>query len=349
MTNADKTPLVLKGGFRSFTTPLPASLSEAQQRKAEVRARLWKLLGDLPVSFTPRPVVDRTEQRDGYRLDHFTFDNGVGDTVYGYALVPINLAGKAPGILYHHYHGDAYGNGKQEAIDRKAFEKYGGLDFAPAERLAQSGYVVVAIDAYCFGERRRQGPAGEKEEGRQTEWALAKTFAWQGRTLWGMMVRDDLLALDYLCNRDDVDAQRIAAVGMSMGSTRTWWLSALDDRIRATVSVSCLTRYQNLIAHGAVNQHGFYYFVPGMLQEGLDTESVVACIAPRAHLTLTGDSDEGSPVDGARIINDYQSKLYALYGKPDNFRGIIYDRTGHVWNRAMWDETIHWVRQHIGP
>ena len=106
-----------------------------------------------------------------------------------------------------------------------------------------------------------------------------------------MMVRDDLLALNYLVTRPEVDPARIAAMGMSMGSTRTWWIAALDDRIKVAVSVACLTRYQDMIATGEVNGHGIYYFVPGMLHEKIDTESVIGLIAPRAHLTLTGEKD----------------------------------------------------------
>jgi hypothetical protein len=346
-------PPVLKGNFKSFTTPAPATREAAEKRKVEVRGTLWKLFGDLPPVFTPKVVVDWTEPRpkDGYTIEHFTFDNGLGDTVYGYTLIPTprnGHTGRGPAILYHHYHGGAYTNGKDEVLNRSAFAKYGGLDFTPGERLAQMGYIVVAIDAYAFGERRWQGPAGAAQEGRDTEWALSKTFLWEGRVLWGAMVRDDLLALNYLCSRPDVDDQRVAAMGLSMGSTRSWWLAAMDDRVKATVSVSCLTRYQNLIAHGGVNQHGFYYFVPGMLQHGIDAESVVACIAPRAHLTMTGDEDAGSPVDGARAINDYAAKVYNVYGAPDNFRGLIFEHTGHVWSPAMFEETVQWVPKHIG-
>ena len=147
--------------------------------------------------------------------------------------------------------------------------------------LVRAGYVVLCIDAYAFGERRFQGPAGKREEGAATEWALAKTFLWEGRTLWGMIVRDDVLALNYLASRPEVNPARIGAMGMSMGSTRTWWIAALDDRIKAAVSVSCLTRYQDLIHTGWVNGHGIYYFVPGMLHEKIDAESVVGLIAPR--------------------------------------------------------------------
>ena len=56
----------------------------------------------------------------------------------------------------------------------------------------------------------------------------------------------------------------------------------MDERIKVAVSVSCLTRYQDIIHTGWVNGHGIYYFVPGMLHEKIDTESVVGLIAPRS-------------------------------------------------------------------
>ena len=130
-----------------------------------------------------------------------------------------------------------------------------------------------------------------------------------------MMVRDDLIALDYLAARPDVDARRIGATGMSMGSTRTWWLAALDERVAATVGVACLTRAQDLLAHGALRRHGIYYFVPGLLRH-LDTEAVVSLIAPRPLLTLTGDRDGGSPADGVRAIQRACAPVWALLRAP---------------------------------
>src|SRR5512137_3211108 len=128
-----------------------------------------------------------------------------------------------------------------------------------------------------------------------------------------MFVRDDQIALDYLCSRPEVNASRIGATGMSMGSTRAWWLAAVDERIAAVVGVACLTRYQNLIAHGQLRQHGVYYFVDGLLRQ-FDTEGVIALIAPRPFLALTGDLDAGSPADGVRVIEDKTSALYGVLG-----------------------------------
>lgn len=336
-------PGTLKGGFRSFTTPDPTTIEEWEARKTESRKTLTRLLGDLPALFTPEVVIHDREARRGYTLERFTFDNGVGDPVYGYTLIPNGHKGRGPAILYNHYHANKYNQGKEEVLT-KAFSK---LDFATGEELARKGYIVQAIDAYAFGQRRFQGPAGSKEEGGTTESSLFKTFLWEGRTLWGMMVCDDLLALNHLVSRPEVDPDRIAAMGMSMGSTRTWWAAALDERIKVAVSVACLTRYQNLIARGSVREHGIYYYVPNMLRERIDTESVIGLIAPRPHLTLTGDQDEGSPADGVKIINAFQADLYRLYGKQQNFRGLLYPGVDHTYTPEMWAETLRWLEKHL--
>jgi len=339
----EEVPALLKGGFPSFTTTRPETREVWEKRKTELRKTLRGLLGHLPGRFTPEVSILKQEKREDYLLERFSFDNGVGDTVYGYLLIPTRHQGRGPAILYHHYHGGKYKQGKEEVIT-KAFSQ---LSFAPGEELVRQGYVVMCIDAYAFGERRFQGPAGQKEEGGRTESSLFKTFLWEGRTLWGMMVRDDQLALNYLVTRSEVDPQRIAAMGMSMGSTRSWWLAALDDRIKMVISVACLTRYQNLIAEGRVRYHGIYYYVPNMLREGIDTESVIGLIAPRPHLTLTGDRDEGSPAEGVRIINEFQKNLYKCYGKESHFRGILYPEVGHTYTPEMWKETIDWLKRYL--
>jgi len=338
---------MLSGGFKSFDTPLPTSSPQWDGRKLQLRKTLWRLLGDLPPLFTPEVAVHSREPRDGYTLERFTFDNGVGDTVYGYVLIPQGEPKPRPAILYHHYHGDKYGQGKEEVLI-KAFARWpGGHRLITGEELARAGYVVLCIDAYAFGQRQAQGPAGAAEKGAATEASLFKTFLWEGRTLWGMMVRDDLLALNYLVTRPEADPRRIAAMGMSMGSTRTWWAAALDERIKVAVSVACLTRYQDLIAEGKVRYHGIYYYVPGMLRERIDTEAVVGLIAPRAHLTLTGDQDPGSPAGGVRTINAFQEHLYRLYGQEDHFRGVIYCGVGHVYTPEMWEEALRWLGRHL--
>jgi dienelactone hydrolase len=180
----------------------------------------------------------------------------------------------------------------------------------------------------------------------QEEWA--KLNLWLGRTLWGMFVRDDQVALDYLCSRPEVDAQRIGATGMSMGSTRAWWLAAVDERVQATVGVACLTRYQNLLAHGGLRQHGIYYFNFGMLRH-FDTEGVIALIAPRPFLALTGELDAGSPADGIRVIEKEAKAIYQTLDASDRFRSVLYPEIGHTYTPEMRKEMLAFFERWLQP
>jgi dienelactone hydrolase len=316
----------------------PAATRAAwEEQRQGVRTQLEQSLGRLP----PRPAalrveVLRREDRGEFWLEKFQFDNGAGATVPGYLLLPKGQPGKAPGILYCHWHGVQYDIGKEELFRTNALPAPGG----PA--LVKKGFAVLAIDACCFGERNGQGPGGLQEKGGAGEMTASKFNLWVGRTLWGMIVRDDLLALDYLCSRPEVDARRIGVTGISMGATRTWWIMALDDRPKAGVAVGCLTRYQDLIRTEGLKYHGIYYFVPGLLNH-FDTEAVVALAAPRPMLFQTGDQDFGSPVDGIRTIESVVRKVYRLYGAEDKLGNIIYPGLGHVYTPEMWAKTIEWL------
>jgi hypothetical protein len=337
-------PSVLSGNFPTFATTQPASLPEWNRQRVQLRKTLWRLLGDMPPVTKPQPTLLSREQRPGYTLEHFSFDNGAGDTVYGYLLIPTGRTGRGPAVLYHHVHTSQARLGKEEIITKSIGKS---PELIPGEELTRAGYVVMCIDAYGFGERRFDGPGGKQENGNQTEESLFKMFVWQGRTLWGMIVRDDIMALNCLLARPEVDPARVAAMGFSMGATRTWWAAALDDRIRAAVSIGCLTRYQDLIAVAGLKYHSIYYFVPGLLRERIDAESVVGLIAPRPHLTLTGDHDDGSPVQGVRTVNQFQEELYKLYGRQQDFRGVVYPGVGHALTPEMWREALQWLQQKL--
>ena len=216
-----------------------------------------------------------------------------------------------------------------------------------AELLTGAGAVVLAIDTWCFGERQGRGPGGPRETGGVEEQAEFKRQLWLGRTLWGLMLHDDLLGLDVLRARPEVDASRVAAMGMSMGCTRTWWLAAMDSQLAAAVCVACLTRYQDLLASGHINAHGIYYFVPGLLRH-LDTEAIVALAAPTALLTLSGDEDAGAPASGVRTIQEWCARVWELQGCPERFRGVLYRGVGHEWTAQMWREGLSWLERWIG-
>ena len=258
----------------------------------------------------------------------------------GYVFLPKGVSGKSPAILYCHWHGGQYDIGKDELLRTNA------VPVPPGPALAKRGYVVLGVDAYCFGERNGQGPGGLAEKGGAGEMTASKFNLWAGRSLWGMILRDDLMALDYLASRKEVDAARIGVTGISMGATRTWWLAALDERLRAGVAVACMTRYADLIRIEGLKYHGIYYFVPGMLNH-FDSEAVMALAAPRPMLYMTGDKDYGSPIEGIRKLEAKIRPAYELYRAEAGFENIVYPGLGHVYLPEMWDKMVGWMDKHV--
>ncbi len=319
----------------------PGSKPTWEKERKQIRTQVWELLGKLPSRpKTPKVQTLSREDRGDYFVEKFQFDNGAGSTVPGYIILHKSSSPKSPAILYCHWHGGEYDLGKEELFQSKHTAE------EPGPALAKRGYVVIAVDAYCFGERNGRGPTAEK--GRDGELSASKFNLWVGRTLWGMILRDDLMALDYLVSRPEVDVERIGVMGMSMGATRSWWLMALDERIKTGVAVACLTRYENLIQHEQLKAHGIYYFVPGLLAH-FDTEAIVSLIAPRPVLFQTGDQDSGSPVDGVHAIESAVRPVYELYGSREPFQSIVYPGLGHVYTREMWDKTLAWLTRDLKP
>jgi len=306
--------------------------------RAKTQATLIGLLGEMPPRPDPAKVkVVSKEDCGAYVLERFEFHNGIDMVVPGVLLIPKKRSGPAPAIVAMH----GRGSSKESVCTLLENSQCVG------PMLAEKGYVVGAIDAYLNGERIGRGPGGKLDEGSTPqEYSLYKLNIWLGRTLWGMMLRDEQCLIDYLCTRPEVDKDRIGATGMSMGCTRSYWLGAMDERVKAVVGVACFTRYQELIAHGNLRKHGIYYFVPGMLKH-FDTEAIYALIAPRPLLMLSGDQDGGAPTDGVETLERELAKVYALYGKPENFRSVVYQNTGHEYLPEMKDEMLAWFEKYL--
>jgi lysophospholipase L1-like esterase/dienelactone hydrolase len=323
------------------TFQVPRSADDWKRQRPEVLKTVLQSLGDLP----PRPspsrgrIVSRELRRD-YTLERVAIANTEASDVSALLLIPEKRQQPAPAILWLH----SSTPDKNQIITPNT---NGGTE-PLGETLVRAGYIVMAPDACWYGDRAELTPAGTAEADRAAHESLFKFNLWMGRTLWGMFVRDDQVALDYLCSRAELDKGRIGATGMSMGSTRSWWLAAVDDRIAAAVGVACLTRYQNLIAHGELRAHGVYYFVNGLLKH-FDTEGVVALIAPRPFLALTGELDRGSPADGVKVIEDRARQAYAAVGAPERFKSILYPNTGHIYTPQMRAEMLAWFDRWLKP
>jgi len=283
----------------------PGSPDPAAQRRL-----LYSLLGDLPDRRRSIQARKRGEcEQDGYILESWELDLNGLEPVPALLARPRGPTAQAPAILFNHSHGNRYQIGKRELVEGREY-----LQPVPyARALTDQGYVALSIDHWCFGERAHD-----------EELDTFKAMLWEGRVLWGMMVYDSLRALDWLASRVDVDPARLGTMGISMGSSMAQWVAALEERIKVTVDICCLTDYHTLLAEKGLRGHSIYYFVPGLLKH-FTAAGINGLIAPRAHLSLAGLRDPLTPVAGLDVIDRALSQAYAEAGHPERWKLLRYD------------------------
>jgi len=310
---------------------LPESYRLRQQDR---RRELWGLLGDLPWTHHPGPAkLVSKEEHDSYTLERLVLDlNGI-EPVPAILLIPKKREPQAPGLLYIHWHGGMYDLGKEQLLS--------GVQAQPAYAsvCAEKGLVTLAIDSWCFGERKHEkdGSVGEQD--------TFKLMLWRGRVLYGMMMFDEYRAMDYLASRPEVDASRLGAFGMSMGATKAWWLSALDPRVKVCMDVCCLTDYEELIRTHGLKEHGIYYYVPALLKH-FQTADINELIVPRLHLSVNGRKDPLTPPAGVEKIRGRMTPLYRKYGKEEDCHIELFD-CAHVELPEMRKLILQWMDQRL--
>ncbi|WP_462410455.1 dienelactone hydrolase family protein [Neobacillus sp. Marseille-QA0830] len=295
------------------------------------REQLFSLLGDLP-----EPTGDvhakklKEEDKGSYILESLLLDLNGLEMVPAYFARPKTATGPMPVVVFNHSHGGNYHIGKTELIRSSDYLQ----NLSYAEELTNLGYGALCIDMWAFGERRGL-----------SEHEMFKEMLWKGQVMWGMMVYDNMRAVDYLVSREDVDSSRIATLGMSMGGLMAWWLSALDERIKVCIDICGLVDAQTLVAQKGLNYHNFYSYVPALLKY-FQTSEIQELIAPRPHLSLVGVQDRLTPFDGVKIIDEALKEKYEQVGKSENWKLGLYG-CGHIETAGMRAEACDFLRTHL--
>jgi hypothetical protein len=152
--------------------------------------------------------------------------------------------------------------------------------------------------------------------------------------------------VDYLASRPEVDANRIGAVGLSLGAWRTNHLMALDDRIKAGVACCWLTSFRQIQARHVINTTGLTKLLPGLYRK-LDMPDVVSLCAPRPLLNINGTRDGLFPVEtGVKPAYNTLQTIYDKLAAKEKFRGHLYD-SPHEFNEEMQAEAWEWLKKWV--
>lgn len=295
-------------------------------------------------------VVD-TEQRDGYTAYRIELNINRYVRISALLLRP-DGDGVFPAVVLLHDHGAKFEIGKEKNI-RPFASDTATLAIADAwaekcydnvytgDYLAQNGYVVLAIDALFWGERGRK--EGVRYDSQQ---ALAANLLQMGRSWCGMITADDMRSADFLATLPYVDAERIGAVGFSMGAHRAWMLSAATDRVKAAAAVCWMCVTDALMTptnNQAKGGSAYAMIVPG-LRNHLDYPHVAAIACPKPMLFINGSKDKLFPVDGVEEAYAYMHNVWDECGVDDHLVTTLYD-TPHTFNSAMHTQVLNFLNK----
>ncbi len=314
-----------------------------QKHKQVLRQRYLALIRDDRKPDKP-PLDLKTHESvtvDGvYTRRLISYNVESDERAHAYLGIPLDLKGRAPGIVALH---GTYKQGKERAaglIDSP--------DKAYLDHLARRGYVVIAPDHFVAG--HRIPPEGHYETGRfykkHPEWTAVGKFTYEHS-----------IAIDVLQTLKEVDADRIGALGHSLGGHGTYFLAAYDRRIKAS-ACNCGGAFfrHNPRVEAWARDHWYVYIKhirPALLAGNLppiDMHEIIALIAPRAFLELSGLNDGNPLTQRQRVLMNMKiMDVYALEKAPQNFAFYVHGQ-GHSVPHDSRALMYAWMDKHLkGP
>lgn len=282
------------------------TLDDWNKRRRQILAGFQAATGPLPdrTKLPPLDVqVSEEATQEGIKRQTISYHSRNNERVTAYLWIPERRGNeRRPGMLALHPTGPL-GKGIVAGLGPRGNRQY-GLE------LAQRGYVVLAPDYVTFGD-------------------LAKHDLAQDDYISGTMkgIVDHMRGVDLLVARDDVDPDKIGAVGHSLGGHNSIFVAVHDTRIKAVVS-SCgwcpfHDYYGGKIAGWTSDRYmpllrDKYELNPDNVP--FDFHELIGALAPRAFLSVSPLQDSNFDYRGVQKAIPEAAKVYDLYGVRDQLQ-----------------------------
>jgi cephalosporin-C deacetylase-like acetyl esterase len=279
------------------------TLEDWTSRREGYRRQLFEMLGldplpeRTPLEAKTTGTVDHAE----FTVEKVVFQSRPGLYVTANLYIPKGLSGPAPTVLYVCGHG----NVKKDGVSYGSKASY---QHHPAW-FARHGYVSLVLDTLQLGEIEGLHHGTYREN---MWWWNCRGYTPAGVEAWNC-----IRALDYLQSRKEVDGQRIGVTGRSGGGAYSWWIAALDERIKAAVPVAGITDLENHVVDGCVEGHCDCMYMVNTYR--WDYAKVAALVAPRPLLLSNTDKDGIFPLEGVERVHQQVRRIYRLYGADAKF------------------------------
>ena len=310
-------------------TQKPADQTWPEYQK-QLRRELYDMLGlwPIPEKTDLKPVVTGQIERDGIIVEKLHFQSRPGLYVTGNLYRPSENSGPLPAVVYVCGHGEVKRNGI--AYGNKTHYRHHGAWFA------KNGYVCLTIDTLQLGEIEGIHHGTHRLD---MWWWLNRGYTPAGVEAW-----NSIRAVDYLVSRPEVDPTRLAVTGRSGGGAYSWWLAALDERIKCAIPVAGITDLQDHVIDDCVQGHcDCMYFVN---QYGWDYPAVAALVAPRPLLISNTDRDPIFPLEGVQRVHARVRNVYRDLGKAPML-GLNITAGEHVDTQELQVHALRWLNAHL--
>jgi len=288
---------------------LPATKAGWESYRKKLRSELLKASGaeinhSLPLDMHETGSI----KMNGYTINKVYFQTWPNVYATADLYVP-DGKGLFPAIINMHGH---WPDGKSgEMVQPRAHE------------LALNGYVCLNIDAWGSGERTTVHGIDEYHGSN-----LGASLMNIGESLLGSKLSDNIRGVDLLCSLPYVDKNNIGATGASGGGNQTMWLSALDERIKASMPVVSVGTFQSYIMGSNC--------VCELMPEGLtftEESGVLALIAPRSVKICSALKDASPTFYPSEMIRSYTNAkpIFGSYNKKDNIQYQLFNTPHGYW------------------
>lgn len=314
------------------------SLEDWEKQREVYRQQLREMLGlePWPEKTDLHATVTGRVHHNEFVVEKIHFQSRPGLYVTANLYLPRKIDKPLPAILYVCGHGRVKKDGISYG-NKATYQHHGGW-------FARNGYACLIIDTLQLGEIEgiHHGTYGLADG----KGGYEKRWWWNslGYTPAGVEAWNCVRAIDYLQSRKEVDPERIGVTGRSGGGAYSWWIAALDERIKAAVPVAGITDLENHVVDGCVEGHCDCMFMVNTYR--WDYPLLAALVAPRPLLISNTDKDRIFPLEGVVRTHAKTREIYRLYGVPKHL-GLQITEGPHLDTQELHIHAFVWFNRFL--
>jgi len=309
------------------------TVEQLQSHQQTLRERFIASLGGLPESTPLNARVVGEVKGDGYRVEKVMFEARPGDVVTANLYLPDGLSAPSAAVQFvcgHH----------KQAKHQPEYQRV-------CMTLCKAGLIVLAQDPIGQGERltlfHPNADPDSVVQGTREHDSIGTRCLPLGQTLGRYFLHDAMRGIDYLCDRPEVDNDRIGITGNSGGGTQSSLMMLADPRLAAAAPATFIMNRETYMWTGQAQDAEQVW--PGFTAMGYDHKDILLAMCPRPVRVLAVTWDF-FPIEGTRQTVQRCQRLWDLCGAGDKL-DLIEDDSVHQYTPALADSAASFFAREL--